>query len=264
MSAIGEEKCSPLKAVRSEQEAISTKGAEEVKLKTTVGKDVLLDEVAAISSKVEGMNLRQDTYVQTTPLELTKEDYVLKVREQTEVIDNLIRQMRGMYDEYNQACKEREYYSELCETLLQCLEMEELRRKGILQLDDKEDTNEAPEDSNASSNSNAAGTDANVGACAATESSSKNEQPFTSLNGDVQTEVKKSDLLRLNYVLLREIYSLRHQIDDIKENMRELLYEDSSSDEDSDYSEEGEEEEICITQEDYQQVVKNGQKNDDQ
>jgi len=97
---------------------------------TTVKSDAVLDEIAA---KVDALNFQKNSEDGDSSLELAStdpEDETATIKRQSEIIkkqaetiNTLIQQLRIMFDEYNTACQEKEYYEDLSEALIRYIEI---------------------------------------------------------------------------------------------------------------------------------------------
>ena len=99
-----------------------------------VKSDAVLDEIAA---KVDALNFKKSDEDEEGDLESTAEPEdeatTIKrqseiVRKQAETINTLIQQLRIMFDEYNTACQEKEYYEDLSEALIRYIENRECHK----------------------------------------------------------------------------------------------------------------------------------------
>ena len=206
-----------------------------------VCKNEVLDEIAA---RVNAIDL-QNTDLVEEPKDGKKSeniDLICQIREQRETINNLVNYLRQMFDENRALSQGREQQDELTEALLQCLEIEELKRQGLL---DESDLMIADD---IATRVNAACEDGKSNEACAADATTKSETVPTKpevtqeahddkdneglLKLDTkQRECTKEDLLRVNSILLREIYHLRFQIEEMKDSIRDFLY--STGDEES-------------------------------
>lgn len=180
--------------------------------------DTILDEIAA---KVDLINLEKKD-----GLEHNNREHET-IQKQNELISTLTCQLKIIFEEYQSASKERDYYEELNETLIRCLEVKESKSQrnkeetecqlqsnkdvvGLNSVLEKLDDENKPQNSEANE----------------VASSSENQKNLTK-NGSVTN----TELTQLNRVLLREIFELRHQIETMKENIRDYLISDTDEEE---------------------------------
>lgn len=208
--------------------------------------DAMLDEIAA---KVDALDFNK------TEEEEDDEDNfhskcVETVKKQGETINTLVQQLRIMFDEYQSIDQEREYYEELNDALIRCLELTEGRIEFESDDSEKEEENitnlisKEPKDSSVEmktlekeNNNDVKETEElKVESKKADTKEEANEDEEETNESEESNETKrfaKSELIRLNRILLREIFELRHQIDVMKENIREYLYSDEESEDDT-------------------------------
>ena len=257
--------------------------------KNEVKSDAVLDEIAA---KVNALDFNKSE-------EGDHSQCLASMKKQSETINTLVHQLRLMFDEYQEISQERDYYEELNNALLRCLEITE----GRLQLDaeesDKEEENIRNLISKHSENKCTAQEDISDGETEiktvknenAMEKETIDEVPVETeesqadtleeeeedeeeeANDSMETEPKQkktinnSELIRLNRVLLCEIFDLRNQIDVMKENIREYLYSEED-DEESEYDTATDDDHVCehcttatapqVTTEEYEQCEDDG------
>ena len=184
--------------------------------------DTMLDEIAA---KVDLLNLeKKDVSVSSNREHET-------IQKQNELISTLTCQLKIIFEEYQAACKERDYYEELNETLIRCLEVKESKSQRNREdgTEDKVEKNKNDTEPGSTveeaDNKNTLQTD---------EETDKNERGNSSEAQKISIENKgitSAELTQLNRVLLREIFELRHQIETMKENIRDYLISDTDDQE---------------------------------
>jgi len=238
--------------------------------------DAVLDEIAA---KVNGLDFRSDEDNQNGH-ELCKncaikgqgvaDDNVHDkcmdtVRSQGETINTLINQLRVMFEEYTSMNNEREYYEELNEALIRCLELNE----GAICISDEEEdgdkvggketctsTQEAEGTHSTSHEKSNETTDVEMEmekkqTTPSPQASDESEPKTNEENSEItrqtpsKTKMKRNELQRINEVLLREIFELRHQVEVLKENFRDYLNSEELSQ--SEYDTATDEEHVCST-----------------
>lgn len=222
-----------------------------VKVKDDVKSDAMLDEIAAKVESLDFSKIQEDE---------DKEDFHTKcmdtVKKQGETINTLVQQLRIMFDEYQAIDQEREYYEDLNDALIRCLEITE----GKIQFESEEET-ETEEDithlvskeseelcisqekeeqveKNAETETTTTEGATAEGATAVDEKTENSDAESTKSEAKI---LAKSELIRLNRILLREIFELRHQIDVMKANIREY-FEDTEG---SEYDTATDEEHAC-------------------
>jgi len=192
--------------------------------------DAVLDEIAA---KVGALDFSDENEGDLENPEAHSK-YMETIKKQGETINTLVRQLRIMFDEYQEVNQEREYYEDLNDALIRCLELSE----GRVTLESGEET----EEENVANLVNkeqetiiSETKEETVNEKEDTEETTENQQD-QSTDETTQTEDRKmsnADLLRLNQVLLREIYELRYQLQSIKERIEQEFYE--TEDDESEY-----------------------------
>lgn len=132
MASMIEEKVSPNLESTFVKEKLSTSSSSNNMEEddTEVKSDAVLDEIAA---KVDALNFQKNSEDGDSSLELAStdpEDEAATIKRQSEIIkkqaetiNTLIQQLRIMFDEYNTACQEKEYYEDLSEALIRYIEI---------------------------------------------------------------------------------------------------------------------------------------------
>ena len=196
--------------------------------------DAVLDEIAA---KVHALDFRKDDEEENTHVKCMD-----TVRKQGETINTLVNQLRIMFEQYTEMNSEREYYEELNEALLRCLEITEGRlqiqedsedediknldtdNEGKTCISQPEDDPKEPQTYNVTETPDVKmeiSGEASGGIEVKTEEKSDTEE--TDKKKDKTEKIKNCELKRLNRILLREIFELRQQIETLKENFRDYL-----------------------------------------
>lgn len=212
-----------------------------------VKSDAMLDEIAAKVEALDFSKIQEDE---------DGGDFHAKcmetVKKQGETINTLVQQLRIMFDEYQAIDQEREYYEDLNDALIRCLELTE----GKIQFDSEESDKETEEDithliskeseeicisqekeeentleKNSEIENEVETKEVGATATAADETDGDNAE-VESTKSEVKV-LAKSELIRLNRILLCEIFELRHQIDVMKENIREYFDETDGSEYDT-------------------------------
>ena len=128
MASITEEKLSPDVDRTFTKEKLSMSpesGKDNIEIKS----DTVLDEIAA---KVDALDFHKKsdgedddeffiTETETEIQTINRQSEIIK--KQAETINTLIQQLRVMFDEYNAACQEKEYYEDLSEALFRYIEI---------------------------------------------------------------------------------------------------------------------------------------------
>lgn len=189
-------------------------------------KSNVLEEIAA---KVEDLKLDVDAVDASTEV-----DYRARCDEQEETISTLMGQLRIMMNEYQAMSIDRDHHEELSEALLQRLEIEELIKQNVIPANFLEGGEEGEGDAADSDVVNETTADDAVNETTTDATSEATEPPAGEGESPstVSRKFSNGDLLRLNNVLLREVYSLRHQVDELRESIYEFLH-DSDDDDDS-------------------------------
>jgi len=246
--AVSEEKVSSDLENSFTKEKIVDEGASN-----DIKSDAMLDEIAAKTDSLDFSRLQpdEDGDFHKTTLET--------VKNQKETINTLVQQLRLMFDNYRVVEEEKCYYENLSEALIKCLALEE----GKLEVESEESEKECEQEediTNLISNKTAqlhiseqeTSKEIKVTQNTSEESSEKDEQKTNVLKGEeekndslneVQT-IPKNDLIRINRTLLHEIFELRHQMDVMKENIREYLATDTEA-EGSEYDTATDDDHIC-------------------
>lgn len=196
---------------------------------TEIKSDDVLDEIAA---KVGALDFNDENEGDLENPEAHSK-YMETIKKQGETINTLVRQLRIMFDEYQEVNQEREYYEDLNDALIRCLELSE----GRVTLESDEDTEEENVANLVNKEQETIFSEPKeiVNETEANEETTEKPQD-QSTDETTQTEERKmsnADLLRLNQVLLREIYELRYQLQSIKERIEQEFYE--TEDDESEY-----------------------------
>jgi len=245
------ERCYNIKEKDVENENVNNSGEGN-----DLGTSTVPDEIAA---KVRTLDIRKDEHDENN----NHVECMETVRKQGETINTLVNQLCIMFQEYEEMNSEREYYEELNEALLRCLEITE----GKLEIQDDSDEEEEEDiknlegknektrivvtpadddnddrDDKAIDESHHADNEVEKGevhmddvsmqqpgTSSSGSSKEKNETVKKSEKGEKKANVKTSELKRLNRILLREIFELRHQIEMLKENFRDYLNSEDMS-----------------------------------
>jgi len=168
------------------------------------------------------------------------------VRKQGETINTLVNQLCVMFQEYEEMNSEREYYEELNEALLRCLEITEGKTEITDESSDEEENDDGDEnirnleaktsetkivitppeeDDNTVAKMKSKEDDAIETESTEVEMKQESGPSDAVEQGEIPKKkmVKSSELRRLNRILLREIFELRHQMELLKENFRDYL-----------------------------------------
>ena len=237
--------------------------------------DAMLDEIAAKVDSLDFNKVENDDDDDSGDVDELHAKCMETVKKQGETINTLVQQLRVMFDEYQAVDQEREYYEELNDALIRCLEISEGKInfeseserevveeeenktidkeeniKNLIEKEEEQVEEIKQKDENNTKDDNKL-SDVNNNDVEAS-SSNNNEKPQVNDENDNESTASEcnnqilnhSELIRLNRVLLREIFELRHQIDVMKENIHEYLnsdsegseYDTATDDEDPDHS----------------------------
>ena len=190
---------------------------ESEKLLNKSDADAVLDEMAAKANTSNFDALPEDSDDVHLNCESTLED-------QRDTVEILINQLRYMSEEYEEAYQEREYYEELNEALLLCLELKE----GKIEVEDSDDEEDIR---NLNCNINDG---PRIAMTPIEEANKTKQQKEMSKKGegmnvegeepsDEKSTKEKLSELRLNDLLLSEIFKLRDESELLKENFLEYI-----------------------------------------
>lgn len=258
MAAVTEERISSDAETSFVKEKISTSTQSAIDDGDDIKSDAVLDEIAA---KVDALNFkRSDENDKDFIEEPETEANTMKrqsdiIKKQAETINTLIQQLRVMFDEYNAACHEKDYYEDLSEALLRYIEicegkviMEEgsdladNEEESIFKLVDKDEEttkgeenssiqppNPTPEKHEQHQQSQEEITIAEAPVSPEKESTT-NPNEACGDNTKKPTTISNAELIRLNHILLKEIIELRNERDMLRDNMMYPSDEDDSDD----------------------------------
>jgi len=192
--------------------------------------DAVLDEIAA---KVSAMDFNE-----VEVGEGNHEKCMDTVRHQGETINTLINQLRIMFEEYTSMNNEREYYEELNEALFRCLELNEGTAlvdsdaeddgRGVVGTTISTQTEEDPEkcesaaatmETTEADHQEPTTSTTEKESCTDGQTAERSSEPTTRR----KTKMTKRELQNINEVLLREIFELRHQMEVLKESIRDYM-----------------------------------------
>lgn len=259
MAAVTEERISSDAETPSfVKEKYPTSTQSEIDAGDDIKSDAVLDEIAA---KVDALNFKKsDENDEDLTEEPETETNTMKrqsdiIKKQAETINTLIQQLRVMFDEYNAACHEKDYYEDLSEALLRYIEicegkviMEEggdavnNEEESIFKLVDKDEvtsdeidnssiqppnpTPEKQQEEHQQSQEEITIAEAPT----STEEESTAEEACGDNTKKQTTTISNAELIRLNHILLKEIIELRNERDTLRDNMMYPSDEDDSDD----------------------------------
>ena len=91
--------------------------------------DAMLDEIAAKVDSLDFNKVENDDDDDSGDVDELHAKCMETVKKQGETINTLVQQLRVMFDEYQAVDQEREYYEELNDALIRCLEISEGKNK---------------------------------------------------------------------------------------------------------------------------------------
>lgn len=284
MASMIEEKVpSDVEASIVTKEKLSTSASSN--MEDDVKSDAVLDEIAA---KVNALNFKTgDQEEDSTSAETEDEGTTIKrqseiVKKQSETINTLIQQLRIMFDEYNTACQEKEYYEDLSEALIRYIEIydgsveiaeenqedgedeectDDENIKNIVSEDQQQQqptmeakttdasgssppnpTPEKPIETTSVATNGEAGED-HTEENTANANTEEVEDDAATTTTTRKPRITNNELIRLNHILLKELIELRNERDLLRES---VFYSPNADDEEeeSDLTDEDDEEEV--------------------
>ena len=265
------------------KEKLSTSASSN--MEDDVKSDAVLDEIAA---KVNALNFKTgDQEEDSTSAETEDEGTTIKrqseiVKKQSETINTLIQQLRIMFDEYNTACQEKEYYEDLSEALIRYIEIydgsveiaeenqedgedeectDDENIKNIVSEDQQQQqptmeakttdasgssppnpTPEKPIETTSVATNGEAGED-HTEENTANANTEEVEDDAATTTTTRKPRITNNELIRLNHILLKELIELRNERDLLRES---VFYSPNADDEEeeSDLTDEDDEEEV--------------------
>jgi len=265
MAAVTEERISSDAETSFVQEKLSTSKQSITDADDDVKSDAVLDEIAA---KVNALNFKKsDDEDKDFTQEPETEANTMKrqsdiIKKQAETINTLIQQLRVMFDEYNAACHEKDYYEDLSEALLRYIEIcegkviieegdavDNKEEESIFKLVDKDEeaaTDKVEESSTQPPNPTPEKQQQQSQEIINSEvshPSTKDEDPTVTSNAEESSNsasvdddnkkpttitISNAELIRLNHILLKEIIELRNERDVLRDNTMYPSDEDDS------------------------------------
>lgn len=256
MASMIEEKVSPNLENTFVKEKLSTSSSSNNMEEddTTVKSDAVLDEIAA---KVDALNFQKNSEDEDSSQELASTDpedesATIKrqseiIKKQAETINTLIQQLRIMFDEYNTACQEKEYYEDLSEALIRYIEIYdgsvEIAGDQEEEQGEEENINNLVSSKEGDQQSTTATTVPETGddsskAPNQTSSEKQQQQPTEAtvtnneegpnttimesnetMNTAEKPKITNNELIRLNHILLKELIELRNERDLLRESV---------------------------------------------
>jgi len=283
MASMIEEKVSPNLENTFVKEKLSTSSSSNNMEEddTTVKSDAVLDEIAA---KVDALNFQKNSEDGDSSLEIASTDpedesATIKrqseiIKKQAETINTLIQQLRIMFDEYNTACQEKEYYEDLSEALIRYIEIYDgsVEIAGDQEEEEGEEENQEENINNLVSSKEGdqqtttattvpeTGDDSSKAPNQQTSSEKQQQQPAeatvtndgeganaTIMESDETTntaekpKITNNELIRLNHILLKELIELRNERDLLRESV--FFTPGEGNEDDSDLTDEDDDDE---------------------
>ena len=285
MASMVEEKVSSDVESSFVKEKLSTSSSSIVE-DDVVKSDAVLDEIAA---KVGALDFKKSDGEEEDSVEVATEpeDETATIKRQSEIIkkqaetiNTLIQQLRIMFDEYNTACQEKEYYEDLSEALIRYIEIydgsveiagdqeeeEEEDNEGdeenisnLISIKDQQTTmteeggdsvmvpNSTPEKQQQQPQEPAVADTVKTDEENSTPNKAVGTENISKQEQDEATTTKKpritnNELIRLNHILLKELIELRNERDLLRES---VFFTPEDDDEDSELTEDEDEVHSC-------------------